>query len=69
MGVGGSWIMYDAMADAIMMDTLMGHSGYYYGSPSAGLGGFGGLTLIFMVVFAIIVVGAVFNKGNSGHAE
>ncbi len=33
MGPGGSWIMYDAMADAVMLDILMSRNNYYYDRP------------------------------------
>jgi hypothetical protein len=31
----GTWMLYDAMSDAIMMNSLMSNRGYYYGQPVA----------------------------------
>lgn len=31
----GTWMMYDMMSDAIMMNTMMNRSNYYVGSPPA----------------------------------
>lgn len=31
-GPGGSWVMYDLMRDAVMLDMMMSHQGYYYGA-------------------------------------
>jgi hypothetical protein len=29
----GTWVLYNAMSDAIMMDSLMANHNYYYGAP------------------------------------
>lgn len=40
-GPSGAWMMYDVMADAVMLDLLMSHRGYYYGPPYGAYGGYG----------------------------
>jgi hypothetical protein len=51
----GTWILYSAMTDAVMMSALMSRGGYYYGAAPgtyAGGGGgfFTGLILILLIV-------------------
>lgn len=69
MGVGGSWIMYNAMQDAAMSgyyNQQMASAGYMYGPrPVVGMGG--GVIVMFILVgiAAIVVVVAVFAKRTS----
>jgi hypothetical protein len=63
MGPSGSWIMYDAMADAVMMSTLMNRHNYYYDRPGAVTyvdtgGGARWLMWFGLIVVGIIIVGA-----------
>ena len=51
----GTWILYSAMTDAVMMSAMMNRGGYYYGAApgtySGGGGGFfTGLILILLIV-------------------
>ncbi len=51
----GTWILYSAMTDAVMMSALMSRGGYYYGAaPGTYYGGgggfFTGLILILLIV-------------------
>lgn len=60
MGVGGSWIMYNAMGDVAMAsyyNRQMTSAGYHYGPrPVVGMGG----GMIVLMVFAgVVVVGAI----------
>ncbi|HET7838761.1 MAG TPA: hypothetical protein VFL04_03295 [Rectinemataceae bacterium] len=57
----GSWMLYDALADAAMLDILMGRHNYYYGPAPVYLshgGGFLsaalGLFLAFMLVAVLV---------------
>ena len=50
----GTWILYSAMTDAVMMSALMSRGGYYYGgAPGTYYGGgggfFTGLILIMLI--------------------
>jgi len=73
MGPSGSWVMYNAMADAVMYDSLMRRHNYYY-TPSYvtpyrepvvvhNAGGGGVVFTIFIigicVIIFLIVMGAV----------
>lgn len=63
MGPSGSWIMYDMMTDAIMMDTMMRRQNYYYDRPGAvtyvSTGGGGRWLMWFgLIVVGIICIGA-----------
>ena len=76
--VGGHWMAYNVMRDAIMLNALMGQHNYYYGpgygpgyggrttyySQSSGGSGFlGGLIfIIVLVVIAVIVVNYLSNR-------
>ena len=62
----GTWMMYDMMSDAIMMNTMMNRSNYYVGPPPAttvvtsgsGIGTlfliFGGIILAAGIIFFIV---------------
>lgn len=66
----GTWMMFDAMTDAVVMSSLMNNHGYYHGSPYAaqpaqnnqvvrsqsGMGTFGIVFVAIGVVFFVIVV-------------
>ncbi len=55
----GTWMLYDAMADAATMDLLMSRHNYYYGPQSVYLshgGGFFSLALVLFLGFVLVVV-------------
>ena len=55
----GSWMLYDAMRDAAMMDRLMAGNGYYYGPPPVYSGydpGFVNLALVLLFIIVMIAV-------------
>ncbi|MFA6508790.1 MAG: hypothetical protein WCT14_22015 [Treponemataceae bacterium] len=59
----GRWMLYDAMADAVMMNSLMNRHDYYYGSPvyashSSQFINFA-LTLLFMMVLAAVILNLI----------
>ncbi len=58
MGPGGSWIMYDAMADAAMLSILMSRNNYYYDQPGVYYARSGGGTSLLWIgtVFAVLIV-------------
>lgn len=63
-GPSGSWVMYNALTDAVMMDTLMRRNNYYYDRPGAvtyvDTGGGGRWLMWFgLIVVGIIIVGAI----------
>ena len=60
MGMGGTWMMYDAMADAAMMGMLMRNQGYYYGAAPRYYGG----TVLTVIggTAVILVLGVIFFK-------
>lgn len=54
----GAFIMYDAMSDAMMMNSLMTRNNYVYG-PAPGMSGFGVFILtvfIFIVILGVIIL-------------
>lgn len=60
----GTWMMYDALSDAMMMNALMHREGYVVGHHGGGTtvvhnGGYsaGWLCTIFGVIFALVVLG------------
>lgn len=59
MGPLGTWIMYDAMMDAVMMNTLMRNQGYYAPGMNTGVvvHSNGGAVLLWVLVS--IIVGSV----------
>lgn len=63
MGPSGSWMAYDAMSDAIMLNTLMTRQNYYYDRPGSvryeiSGGGLAWLMWFGIIVFAVICVAA-----------
>lgn len=58
MGPSGSWVMYDAMADAAMLSMLMSRNHYYYDQPGmfyARSGGPGTALLLTGITFAALI--------------
>lgn len=61
---GPLWVAYDVMRDSLMLDALMNHQGYSYGGynnyypgyqPRGGIT-FGGFSIIFLIICAVVVV-------------
>lgn len=75
MGAGGSWMVYSAMADAVMMNTLMTRRGYVYGpryyQPVAMVPApYGFMSFVWsMLVFAIVVAVIIALVRNSRRSE
>ena len=64
MGAGGSWMMYNAMADAAMMGTLMRTQGYYAPGMNSGAvmvhsPGSGIFTFLLIIIGGVVIVGVV----------
>ena len=62
MGVGGTWMAYSMMADAVMMSTMMRHQGYYHPGMNSGVvvhTGMGFFTIMLLVIGGIVVLGFV----------
>lgn len=54
----GTFMLYDAMSDAVMMNTLMSNQGYYYGAkPSTNTVGSAFLTIVLSIL-GVIALGA-----------
>lgn len=57
--MGGTWMMYNALADIAMMNMLMHNHGYYYGASPVAVGASAGFfTFSFFIgvlVFAILI--------------
>ncbi len=53
----GTWMLYDALKDAAMMDRLMAGNGYYYGPPPV-YGGYdpGFVNLAVILLFVIVMI-------------
>ena len=68
MGPGGSWVMYDAMADAAMLSILMSRNNYYYDPPGVIYGrrsGFGTALVWIGIIFAMFIfASAVYLHAN-----
>jgi hypothetical protein len=70
MGPSGSWVMYNAMADAVMIDTLMRRNNYYYDRPGSVTymdsgGGLRWMMWLGLIVFGVIVLCAFFSWSTS----
>ena len=53
----GRWVIYDALADAAMLELLMGRHGYWWGAPPLYVshgGGFVGLSIALFLLFALV---------------
>ena len=64
MGVGGTWMMYNAMADAVMMGTLMSRGGYVYGpryyQPAAmAPAPWGFLSFVWSALFLAVIIAVI----------
>jgi hypothetical protein len=56
----GQWMLYSAMADAVMVNSLMHSHGYYYGPPPVRYGGgWGFFTWLGMLIFILLIAYAV----------
>lgn len=55
----GTWMLYNAMSDAIMVDTLMNHHNYYYGAPVYMSHGQSWINFALFLLVAIVVLSAV----------
>jgi len=56
MNTMGTWMMYDAMTDAIMLNTLMSSNNYYYDkTPTAVRHTHDNTGTVFLVLFAVVV--------------
>ena len=66
-GPGGVWMMYDVMSDALMMNALMSHHGYYYGdAPPVHHSSWMALVWVLIMILALVLVVfvvAVFTRG------
>lgn len=65
----GTWILYDAMRDAAMMDRLMAGNGYYWGPPpvyAAYDPGFITVSIVLLVVVMLIAFRAGRRRGGWG---
>ena len=52
----GTFIMYDMMTDAIMMNSMMRTQGYHYGAVPPPVGGYGGVAIFFAILGGLVVV-------------
>lgn len=55
----GTWILYDAMSDAIMMDSLMNRHNYYYGAPVYMSHGQSWINFALFLLVAMVVLVAI----------
>jgi len=55
----GTWVLYNAMSDAIMMDSLMTHHNYYYGAPVYLSHGQSWINFALFLLAAMVVLVAV----------
>ena len=67
----GSWIFYDVMRDAVMLDLLMNRHSYYYpgygGVYRSGMGGlFAGFIVITIIVVMALIILLSFAKAERG---
>jgi hypothetical protein len=61
MGISGSWMMYSAMTDVIMLSTLMSRNNYYYdpvvaGAPVAVVRTSNGPATLFGIIVILVVI-------------
>lgn len=71
MGPSGSWMMYDAMTDVVVLSMLMRQNDYYYDAGPLGEPGArrGGLIVFFVgvgVLTVIVVAAVIINKSGEG---
>ena len=52
----GTWILYDAMRDAVMMDRLMAGNGYYWGPPPIYAAFDPGLVVAGIVLLVVVML-------------
>lgn len=57
----GRWMLYDALADAVMMDSLMRRHDYYYGTPVYAGHDSQFISFAFYLLASMIIVLAVLN--------
>ncbi|MHA1469526.1 MAG: hypothetical protein ACTSSP_03060 [Candidatus Asgardarchaeia archaeon] len=60
----GTWMMYSAMSDAVMMNTLMTRNNYVYGRPPGNYNGLLGVVAL-LVVGGIVVAIVLANRKQS----
>lgn len=56
----GTFILYNALADAAVRDNLMVQKGYYYGPTPSNINGFSVVVIVFVVIAVIVIVSGVF---------
>ncbi len=61
MGALGAWVMYDAMSDRVMVNSMMRNQGYHYGAAPVYRTGPGVGTIFLYVcgIAAVVVIGVV----------
>ena len=53
----GTWIMYDALSDAVMYNALMSNHGYHYGgAPAPVYATTGGVNMFFQIMLGGLIV-------------
>ena len=55
MGPSRSWVMYDAFADAVMLNMLMSRHHYYYDHPYGHRSG-GSTSFLWFGMFCIVMI-------------
>ncbi len=55
----GTWMLYNAMSDAIMLDSLMNHHNYYYGAPVYMSHGQSWINFALFLLVALVVASAL----------